>query len=104
MDVNAYDKEYDQASQRYQLRYAAGLYWLLDMEQPGVPYISPVPMNEIGAGIWRMIESGMGQEEIGRKLSEKYEISSEQAQRAQRDIDDFIKQLQNKKVVLGGRQ
>ena len=35
----------------YQLRYAAGIYWLLDMSQPGYPYRKPLPLNEMGAAI-----------------------------------------------------
>ena len=46
----------------YQLRYAAGIYWLLDMSQPGYPYRKPLPLNEMGASIWRMMEKGWGQE------------------------------------------
>ena len=29
-------------SERYQLRHAAGCYWLLDMEQSGKDYIGPI--------------------------------------------------------------
>ena len=39
-------------SERYQIRQAAGMYWLLDMEQPGIPYRQPVLLNETGAAFW----------------------------------------------------
>ena len=42
----------------YQLRYAAGQYWLLDMEQEGSPYKHPKNLNCVGAEIWKRMESG----------------------------------------------
>lgn len=59
---------------RYQLRYAAGLYWLLDTEQPGVPYKKPLSMNEVGADIYRMMTKGLNQEQIAEALCEKYQM------------------------------
>ena len=38
---------------RYQLRCAAGKYWLLDMEQDGETYRPPLMLNESGAYIFR---------------------------------------------------
>ena len=84
---------------RYQLRHAAGLYWLIDMEQPGESYTSPVPLNEVGAKLWRLLDSGASSEEICRRLCAEYEISTEQAQR---DVRDFLAQLQTTGVDLGG--
>lgn len=75
---------------RYQLRNAAGLYWLLDMKQEGKEYRKPVPINECGAIIWKELEKGCTTEEISVLLSEKYDIGREQAKQ---DIMDFIQQL-----------
>ena len=86
------------AGARYQLRYAAGLYWLIDMEQSGDSYISPVPLNESGAKLWRMIGSGTSRAEICRQLCAEYEISEEQALS---DLHDFIGQLQTQRVDIG---
>lgn len=88
-----------QTGHRYQLRYAAGLYWLLDMEQSGAPYISPVPLNEGGAKIWSLIESGTSKAEICEQLSGMYEIPLDQAQK---DVHDFIEQLRSKHIDFGG--
>ena len=95
----AYGKSGEHKAARYQLRHAAGLYWLIDMEQSGGAYISPVPLNDSGAKLWRMLESGASQAEICRRLCEDYEISMEQAQR---DVRDFLEQLQAMRVDLGG--
>ena len=84
---------------RYQLRHAAGLYWLIDMEQPGGTYISPVPLNDTGARLWRMLESGASPAEICRRLCAEYEIPVEQARG---DVRDFIELLQTMHVDLGG--
>ena len=84
---------------RYQLRHAAGLYWLIDMEPPGGAYVSPVPLNESGAKLWRMFESGASREEICKQLCAEYEIDLEQARS---DVCDFMEQLQAIHVDLGG--
>lgn len=76
---------------RYQLRYAAGLYWLLDMEQEGVPYKKPLTINSVGAYIWQLLVNGGKQEDIAEKLSEEYQVDREEALR---DISCFLKQLE----------
>lgn len=86
------------AKKRYQLRYAAGLYWLLDMEQTGAAYKKPVTMNECGAYIWQnYIESASSEEEIADMLHMRYGISSGEALE---DIREFLKQLQKQGVVF----
>lgn len=37
----------------YELRKAAGLYWLLDLRQDGEHYKPPLAMNEMGAEIFK---------------------------------------------------
>lgn len=96
---NAHHSSGDQTVGRYQLRYAAGLYWLIDMEQSGDPYISPIPLNDSGAKLWRMIDSGTSPAEIYEQLCAEYGISIEQARS---DVHDFMEQLQAMHVDLGG--
>ncbi len=76
---------------RYQLRYAAGLYWLLDMEQEGIPCKKPLAINNMGADIWRLIEKGEKPEDIAGKLSKEYQIDREVIRD---DISCFLKQLE----------
>lgn len=76
---------------RYQLRFAAGQYWILDMEQAGIPYKKPLMVNEIGAGIWEMGSKGMGREEIAECLCREYHAGR---QEVLEDIDRFRKQLE----------
>ena len=49
---------------RYQIRHAAGIYWLLDMEQQGYPYEKPLPLNEMGAQIWEMMQKGLDRKSV----------------------------------------
>lgn len=77
--------------ERYKLRYAAGLYWLLDMEQEGVPYKRPLAMNSVGAYIWQLLMKGDKQEDIAEKLSEEYQVDRETVLK---DISCFLKQLE----------
>lgn len=83
-------------SKRYQLRYAAGIYWLLDMEQPGVPYHKPVPMNETGAHIWKMHEKGMNLKEIADRVSREHGVSGDDVEK---DIQLFVAQLEKDGIV-----
>lgn len=91
----------DPIGRRYQLRRAAGLYWLINMEQPGPAYIAPVPLNEEGAKLWERILLGTSIEDICTQFSEEYEIPLAQARE---DVHDFIEQLQTKGVDFGGLQ
>ena len=77
---------------RYCLRYAGGIYWLLDCEQSGVPYKEPIPMNEVGADIWRLMEQGKTESEIIECISEEYGADKETVKQ---DVEQFRKQLQD---------
>lgn len=77
---------------RYQLRYAAGTYWLLDTWQEGVPYRKPLVMNEMGADIWRRMEQGCSPKQIVDVLSQEYQISREVVEQ---DVDQFQADLAN---------
>lgn len=75
---------------RYCLRYAGGVYWLLDCEQEGVPYKEPIPMNEVGADIWSLMEQGKTESEIVEQISEDYGADKETVKQ---DVEQFRKQL-----------
>lgn len=82
----------------YQLRQAAGQYWLLDMKQSGEPYKQPLSMNDIGAEIWGMMVDGFHREEIVRCLSEEYEAEQEEIRQ---DVLQFQKSLATYGVAIG---
>lgn len=82
---------------RYQIRYAAGIYWLLDMEQQGYPYEKPLPLNEMGAQIWEMMQKGLCLDEISKVLGKEYGISDEEIRE---DIRVFCGQLRERGIQV----
>lgn len=87
----------EKKASRYQLRHAAGRYWLLDMEQSGVPYRKPIPINDAGAGIWRLLEQGYGVNEIADGLCGEYQADREQMLR---DIEEFQEELRKQGISI----
>lgn len=75
---------------RYQLRAAAGKYWLLDMGQEDNSYRAPVAMNETGALILETYWDTGDPERTARVLQETYEIDFEEALT---DVKDFLSSL-----------
>ncbi len=81
---------------RYRLRQAAGMYWLINVEQPGIPYEKPIALNEAGAAIFRMLEKDAPIEEIAEALSRTYDIP---AKSARADVEQFVGQLKDCRLV-----
>ncbi len=84
-------KNQDILKKRYQLRRAAGVCVLLDMEQVGMPYRKPIVLNEMGADIWEALMAGQTVAQIGQHMAEQYEVPAEEAAR---DVASFVQQLQ----------
>lgn len=84
---------------RYQLRYAAGQYWLLDMEQQESEYVAPIVLNETGAVLWKALEQGKEVSQLSNLLVLEYGVSQNQAVT---DIDMFLEQLRNHGVMIQG--
>lgn len=74
----------------YQLREAAGDYWLINMEQRGLPFEKPLMLNQCGALIWKEYSEGKAIGEIARTLQQTYGIELAEAEA---DVKDFIGQL-----------
>ncbi len=74
----------------YSLRNAAGLYWLLDMKQVGIPYKRPMSLNEIGAQIWDLLEREYTLTAICREIAAEYNVEEEEIQK---DVFEFVNQL-----------
>ena len=74
----------------YQLRHAAGRYWLLDMQQEGLAYRKPVVLNECAAFIWKRNDPREPPEPLAQELQKTYGISMEQAME---DTQQFIQSL-----------
>ncbi|MCD7737825.1 MAG: PqqD family protein [Lachnospiraceae bacterium] len=97
METRNRDLKGEQNRGRYLLRHAAGIYWLMDVEQPGIPYVKPVPMNEMGADIWRLHGQGLTTEEIAGQLSAAYQVPAGQARK---DVLTFLEQLKAQGVQI----
>lgn len=81
---------------KYQLRKAAGCYWLLDMTQSGLDYKRPVPLNESGARIWQlMADEGSKIEQAAQVMAQEYGIA---ASDALLDIRQFMEQLKKQGI------
>lgn len=74
----------------YQLRYAAGTYWLLNTEQRGTAYVRPLALNASGAYIWRMLCDGFDKTAIVDRLCAEYGLAREAALK---DVEEFSEQL-----------
>lgn len=80
----------------YQLRYAAGLYWLLDMKQEGEIYRRPLSLNETGALIWKRHRQGESPRRIARFLAEEYEVPE---QETYSDVERFLQMLAERGIT-----
>jgi len=81
---------------RYQIRHAAGKYWLLDMEQTG-DYKQPIVMNETGALILENYWRTGSYEKTAEALAAVYEIEPEEVSG---DVEAFLEQLKQQGVEL----
>lgn len=83
---------------RYSLRYAAGQYWLLDLEQKGIPYKPPVSLNDVGAQMWSMLQEGISTEQMAEVLCKEYDIDKKEIHE---DILLFQEQLKKQGIITG---
>lgn len=72
------------------LRNAAGMWHILDVTNPEVPYKAPLQINETGAKIWEYLQKGFSEEDIADQFVTEFGISKEEARE---DIKEFIKKL-----------
>lgn len=82
---------------RYQIRKAAGLYWLLDMEQSGIGRQEQIVLNESGAYIWKQYERLRSKAAVAEELNREFGISVEEALA---DVEQFLQQLKRQGMIL----
>lgn len=83
----------------YQLRKAAGKYWLLHMEQKGIPYERPLQLNSVGAKMWRLLQEEKTTEQIVECLVQEYGVTADEIRE---DIKQFYHQLGNYGILIEG--
>lgn len=81
----------------YQLRKAAGAYWLLAMDQSGKEYRQPIVLNESGAQIWKKLTQGETKETIAEEFEKQFSLSKEDALT---DIENFLKELRGCGIII----
>lgn len=80
----------------YQIRKAAGSYWLLYMNQTGKDSVLPIPLNESGAEIWNMLADGYTVEQIAQEFHIQYGIEQSEAME---DVQQFVAQLREQGIM-----
>lgn len=84
--------------ERWQLRHAAGTYWLLDMEQRAGGRKAPFSLNAAGAELWKLLTDGVEEEAAADMLCSRYQLDK---QSALRDVRDFIAGLETQGIKIG---
>lgn len=83
-------------TKNYQLRQAAGEYWLIRMDLQRFVYEKPIMLNEVGAMIWQQYMQGQTEKEIAALLQQTYGIDD---QEAYQDVQQFIRQLREQGII-----
>ena len=83
-------------AKNYQLRQAAGEYWLIRMDQQRFVYEKPIMLNEVGAMIWQQYMQGQTETGIAALLQQTYGIDD---QEAYQDVQQFIRQLREQGII-----
>ncbi len=79
----------------FTLRQVAGNYILMDIGGE-LNFHGMITLNETGAFILKAIEEGLSEEEIGKKLSEEYDIDFETAME---DTKSIISKMQEAGII-----
>ena len=86
----------EQKKTKYQVRYAAGQYWLLNMEQKGIPYQNPVVLNGVGAELWNRMQAGQTTDQMADHMAQQYDMP---VCEIREDIIQFFKQLKAQGII-----
>lgn len=83
-------------TKNYQLRQAAGEYWLIRMDQQRFVYEKPIMLNEVGAMIWQQYMQSQTEKGIAALLQQTYGIDD---QEAYQDVQQFIRRLREQGII-----
>lgn len=76
--------------ERWQLRRAAGSYWLLDMKRGPESRKNPLSLNQAGAELWGLLQQGIEEEAAADMLCSRYQLDRECALK---DVREFLSGL-----------
>ncbi|MDF2540310.1 MAG: hypothetical protein K0S47_28 [Herbinix sp.] len=85
----------------YMLRNAAGIYWLVKINQQDSDYCAPMTINECGAIIWNGLTVGLTIDELSDLLQKQFGIEKEEAVT---DVKHFLEKLTNYGIELPVQQ
>lgn len=80
----------------YILREVAGSFIVVAVGDAVKDFNGVINLNETGAFLWKILESGATEEELLKKLLEEYDVGE---QTAKNDLEKFINKLQEAKLV-----
>lgn len=83
--------------ERWQLRHAAGTYWLLDMKQGPGDRKPPLSLNQVGAEIWSLLQQGMGEDTVADEMCRRYQIDRGSMME---DVRGFLAGLEAQGIVI----
>lgn len=83
--------------ERWQLRHAAGSWWLLDMMQEPGSWRPPLSLNRAGAEIWEYLQQGMKEEDAAEELCSRYGLDRAEALA---DVRGFLAALEARGIVI----
>ena len=74
----------------YVLRQVADTWVVLPLAEENLNLNGMLTLNNAGALLWRALEKGCGTKELAEELTQKYEVSHEQAAM---DAEEFLQKL-----------
>ena len=78
------------------LREVAGTFVIISTGSDNLDFKGVITVNEVGALIWKGVESGKSKEEIIEKILSEYDV---QRDIAVADCDEFLEQLISKGII-----
>ena len=76
----------------FYLSEAAGLHMILNIGHPELAYIEPLRINETGAFVYKLLDSGNSVDEVIKRVSSEYGISEDNARE---DVTEFVIKLRD---------
>ena len=74
----------------FALRQVAGTWVVLPLGAASSELSGMITLNETGVMLWKLLENGATREELGKALTEEYEVTLDEALT---DVDAFIEKL-----------
>jgi len=75
----------------YLLREVAGSWVVVSLGDETINFNGMMTLNTSGRMLWQSLERGCTREELSKVLTERYEVSPEDALK---DVDEFVEKLQ----------